>query len=60
MFKKVLVANRGEIAVQVIRALHEMGIKAVAVYSVADQESLFVHLADEAVCIGASPSTSHI
>ena len=55
MFKKVLVANRGEIAVQVIRALHEMGIKAVAVYSVADQESLFVHLADEAVCIGASP-----
>ncbi|TBX42563.1 acetyl-CoA carboxylase biotin carboxylase subunit [Lactiplantibacillus paraplantarum] len=55
MFKKVLVANRGEIAVQIIRVLHEMGIKAVAVYSVADQESLFVHLADEAVCIGAGP-----
>ncbi|WP_047999622.1 acetyl-CoA carboxylase biotin carboxylase subunit [Lactiplantibacillus herbarum] len=55
MFKKVLVANRGEIAVQIIRALHEMSIQAVAIYSVADQDSLFVQLADEAVCIGAGP-----
>lgn len=57
MFKKVLVANRGEIAVQIIRALHEMSIEAVAVYSVADQDSLFVRLADEAVCIGPGPVT---
>lgn len=55
MFEKVLVANRGEIAVQIIRALHEIGSQAVAVYSVADQESLFVRLADEAVCIGDGP-----
>lgn len=52
MFKKVLVANRGEIAVQIIRTLREMGIQSVAVYAVSDRDELFVDLADEAVCIG--------
>jgi acetyl-CoA carboxylase biotin carboxylase subunit len=52
MFQRVLVANRGEIAVRVIRALHELGIEAVAVYSTADQGALHVDLADRAVCIG--------
>ncbi|VDG24179.1 acetyl-CoA carboxylase biotin carboxylase subunit [Lactiplantibacillus mudanjiangensis] len=56
MFTKVLIANRGEIAVQIIRALHELAIQAVAVYSVADQDSPFVQLADEAICIGAGPA----
>ncbi|AEV94440.1 acetyl-CoA carboxylase biotin carboxylase subunit [Pediococcus claussenii] len=61
MFKKVLVANRGEIAVQIIRALHEMKIEAVAVYSVADEDSLFVQMADEAICIGdAQPQKSYL
>ena len=52
MFSRVLVANRGEIAVRIIRALHELGIEAVAVYSTADRDALHVELADRAVCIG--------
>lgn len=57
MIKKVLIANRGEIAVRIIRACREMGIETVAVYSEADKEALHTQLADEAVCIGPAPSS---
>ena len=57
MFSRVLVANRGEIAVRVIRALHELGVEAVAVYSTADAGALHTRLADQAICIGPPSAT---
>jgi acetyl-CoA carboxylase, biotin carboxylase subunit len=57
MFNKILIANRGEIALRIIRTCKEMGIKTVAIYSTADRESLHVRFADEAVCIGPPPSS---
>jgi acetyl-CoA carboxylase biotin carboxylase subunit len=57
VFKKILIANRGEIALRIIRTCREMGIKSVAVYSKADRESLHVKFADEAICIGEAPSS---
>jgi len=57
MFKKVLIANRGEIAVRIIRACKEMGIATVAIYSKADKEALHVQLADEAICVGSALAT---
>ncbi|MFP4156176.1 MAG: acetyl-CoA carboxylase biotin carboxylase subunit [Opitutales bacterium] len=56
MFKKVLIANRGEIALRIVRACNELGIKTLCVYSEADEQSLHVQLADEAICIGPPPS----
>ena len=57
MLKKVLIANRGEIAVRIIRACREMGIRTVAIYSEADKKALHVTLADESICIGPAPSS---
>jgi len=57
MFKKILIANRGEIALRIIRTCREMSIKTVAVYSTVDKESLHVKFADEAICIGPAPSS---
>ena len=56
MFKKILIANRGEISLRIIRSCREMGIKTVAVYSEADRYSLHVKFADEAICIGPASS----
>ena len=58
MFKKLLIANRGEIALRIIRACHELGIRTVAVYSEADRESLHVRFSDEDVCIGPPPASA--
>ena len=57
MFEKILVANRGEIAVRIIRACKELNIRTVAIYSESDANSMHVQLADEAICIGRSPSS---
>ncbi len=52
MFSRILIANRGEIALRIIRACHELGVEAVAVYSEADKDAPYLQLADEAICIG--------
>ena len=57
MLKKILIANRGEIAVRIIRACREMGILSVAVYSEADRDALHTQLADESICIGEAPAS---
>ena len=58
MFDKILIANRGEIALRVIRACREMGIASVAVHSTADADAMHVRMADESVCIGPAPSSA--
>ena len=58
MFKKILIANRGEIALRIQRACSEMGVQAVVVYSEADREAKYVKLANETVCIGPAPSAN--
>src|ERR1017187_8830162 len=58
MFEKVLVANRGEIAVRIIRACKELNIRTVAIYSEADANSMHVQIADEAICIGTAPASN--
>ena len=60
MFRKILIANRGEIAVRIIRACREMGIRTVAVYSQADEAAMHTRLVDEAVCIGPAASKSYL
>ena len=60
MFNKILIANRGEIAVRVLRACKELGIQTVAVYSSADKNAMHVKLADESVCIGPASSLKHM
>ena len=61
MLKRVLIANRGEAAVRIVRACHDLGIEAVAVYSTADREGLWVKLADRAVCVGPhQPAQSYL
>ena len=61
MFSRILIANRGEIAVRIIRAAHELGVEAVAVYSEVDRDSKHVKMADRAICIGkASPADSYL
>ena len=57
MFEKILIANRGEIALRVVRACQEMGIRSVAVHSTADSDAMHVRMADESVCIGPPPSS---
>ena len=60
MFKKILIANRGEIALRVIRACRELGVATVAVHSTADANALHVKFADESVCIGPAPATQKL
>ena len=60
MFNKVLIANRGEIAIRVLRACKELGIQTVAVYSTADEDAMHVKMADESICIGPPPSLNLI
>ena len=60
MFKKILVANRGEIAVRVIRACKELGVKTVAIHSNVDTEAMHVKLADESICVGSVPNSSYL
>ena len=57
MFKRILIANRGEVAVRIIRACRDLGIHSVAVFSKADKDSLHVRLADDAICIGEAPAS---